>query len=154
MSDGTDKGEGNAMNKPSVRFDFNIGTLLPLLVAVISLVAYIKNIEGRVETQAQSSVMRSSIADNFYAGTNKRLDELSDIPLRVKAVEDQQKEIRQELTRIADAVIAGQDRLRSDLSAAIEPVRKDIANLSTRVEVIADRVGGRVKPEAGIYRPH
>ena len=125
-------------------FDINWGTVLavgiPLIIGGFN--AY-SNLADRITVLDTRGKARMESSDQFQAETKAQLQAVADLPLRVKAVEEQQKFLSDRLERIADLVRSGQDQLRLDLAAAIEPVRKDVAAVSTKIEVLADRVGPR-----------
>lgn len=125
-------------------FNFNWGTIcaigIPLVIGGFSAYYGLQDQINRMDERAK---MRIGISDQFQSDTKTKLDLLSNIPLRVTAVEEQQKNINQRLDQIADILSAGQEAMRRDLAAAIEPVRKDLAGVNTRLEVLADRVGPR-----------
>lgn len=135
-------------------FNFNWGTIcaigIPLVIGGFGAYYGLQDQINRMDERAK---MRVGISDTFQLETKTKLDLLSNIPLRVSAVEEQQKNINMRLDRIADIITAGQDAMRRDLAAAIEPVRKDVAAVGVKVEVLSDRLGNGNRPERGVYRP-
>lgn len=86
---------------------------------------------------------RSTQTDSNFEKVNTRIDAFADLPLRVKALEGQTEALNARLDRIADAITTGQERLRGDFAAATDAIRKDVAGVVTKVEVLSDRLGVR-----------
>ena len=137
-------GEGTDMQRPRFFFDFNLGTIaglgLPLLLAFW---AGYSDLREDVTTLNQ----KSSQQEQSQAETKVKINDLADMPIRVKALEEQQKAINSRLDRIADAVTAGQERLRQDITNSFAPLQKEIQAVGTKVEVLSDRLGPRIGPQ-------
>lgn len=130
-------------------FDINWGTVLTLGVPLIlgGIGAYY-NLADRMTAAETRGKLRGDIADNFQAETKAKLTAVQDLPMRVTALETQQKEINLRLDRLGDLILSGQDTLRRDLATSTETLRKDVASLGTKVEVLSDRMG--VRPQPGV----
>lgn len=120
---------------------------LPTLMAIGGLAWYTAadnaTMKAKVDESERYRAARSALTDGNFEKVNFRIDGLSDLPLRVKALEEQQKALIARLDRISDAVTTGQERLRGDFAAATDSLRKDVAAVSTKVEVLSDRLGVR-----------
>lgn len=143
MVAGEFNGDGNDMNRPRFFFDFNLGTIAALGIPLLLSGLYAYNDLSR---QVVKLEQRGAGDDRFQTETKVKLETFSDIPIRVKALEEQNKAINSRLDRIADAISAGQEQLRRDLAAQVEPIRKDVQAVGTKVEVLADRLTTRPMP--------
>lgn len=139
--------------KPRTSFDVNFGTLIPILTAIT--VSY-GALQIQVNRMDERSVGRIKIADTFQAETKAKLDAIADNPMRIKALEEQNKATNARLDRLADVIVNGQDQLRRDLAATVEPLRKDIQTVGTKVEVLSERLGERLgarNPQPTSFQP-
>lgn len=136
------------MNKPRFTLDFNLGTWLPIILAIIGGFSAYRDLQEQVSNLDQRGRMRMESSDKFQTETKLKLDSVADIPIRVKALETQQQAISDRLDRISDAITTGQEALRRDLAASTDTLRKDVAILGTKVEVLSDRMG--VRPQPGV----
>lgn len=133
-------GEGEHMQRPRFFFDFNLGTIaglgIPLLLAGAA---------GYNDLRQDVTILSQKAVNTEQAQTETRvkLGDLADMPIRVKALEEQQKAINARLDRIADAVTIGQERLRQDINSAFGPLQKEIQAVGTKVEVLSDRLANR-----------
>lgn len=147
---GNEHREDLTMQKPRMFFDINFGTLLPLLVA--GFLGY-SALQVQVNRMDERGLSRIAGADRFQMETKAKLDSLADLPSRMGAVESAQRAINDRLDRITDAITTGQDQLRRDLAAAVEPLRLEVQKVGTKVEVLSDRLGTRSQPTSYKVRP-
>lgn len=132
-----------SMQKPRMFFDINFGTLLPMLVA--GFLGY-SALQVQVNRMDERSLSRIAGADRFQMETKAKLDSLADVPSRMGAVEASQRALNERLDKMTDAITTGQDQLRRDLAAAVEPLRLEVQKVGTKVEVLSDRIGSRPQP--------
>lgn len=122
---------------------------LPTIIAIGGLTWYTATDNATMKADMGESKryreMRSQQTDLNFEKVNQRIELFADLPLRVKALEEQSKALNARLDRIADAITVGQERLRGDLANTSEAIRKDVADLTTKVEVISDRLGARTQ---------
>lgn len=120
---------------------------LPTILAIGGLAWYTAadnaTMKAKMDESERYRTSRSVLTDGNFDKVNRRIDTLSDLPLRVAALEEQQKALVARLDRIADAVTTGQERLRGDFAQATDAIRKDVAGVVTKVEVLSDRLGVR-----------
>lgn len=133
----TDATRGENMQRPSFRFDFNFGTIVTLALAAVAGIYWLSTLEGGQKNQAvQILAVQQSLGD-----LRIRMESLYDNPIRIKALEEQQKATNSRLDRLADTIISSQETMRRDMNAAFEIIRKDINGVSTKVEVLSSKIG-------------
>jgi hypothetical protein len=142
-------GEGEAMQiqKPTLRYDLNLGTVTTIILACIAGLYYISRLEGKQNEQALSvnGLERSMLQ------METRFEALADNPIRIKALEEAQKSTNARLDRLADTILSGQENMRRDFNAAVEILRKDINTVGTKVEVIGSKMNDP-RPMPGSFR--
>lgn len=141
MSDKTTgETEGKAMQRPRVFFDVNLGTLLPLGLAVLALFNYIKGLETQITVIDNRGTARIQIADNFYADVKAQLKLNETSPMRLTVLEEGLKATNTRMERFADLIQTGQDAVRRDMQSGFDLIRKDVSGLSTDVKVLGSKL--------------
>lgn len=143
--------EGATMQRPRVLFDFNMGTILPLIIAGVGIVSYIKSLENQINLLDQRGAARIIISDKNYSDQQAINRQLVDIPYRVGNLEEGQKDLGVSVDQLRNLIISGQEAMRRDVQGGFDGIRKDLGGLSTQVEVLNSRFND--KPKAGVYRP-
>jgi hypothetical protein len=72
--------EDTAMNKPRIIFDFNLGTLLPLLALALAGWDRYAALEAKVQVIDSRGLARMQISDTFQAETKKALADVASAP--------------------------------------------------------------------------
>lgn len=135
-----DTTEGKTMQKPRVFFDVNLGTLLPLALAVFGLFNYIKGLETQITVIDNRGQSRIQIADSFYADVKAQLKVNENSPMRLTAVEEGLKANNARVDRVVDLIQSGQEAVRRDMQNGFDLIRKDVSTLGTKVEVIGSKL--------------
>lgn len=109
------------------------------IVGVRDLQNKVEKIEESISAVKAKAEERSQVADAFY----KRVQE-NNIPLRVKMLEDQLKEAREQFRQFQE----GQ-------TALIVAMRDGIADLKSDIKVVSSKVDDlrAEKPRPGVFRP-
>lgn len=135
------------IQKPTIRFDLNFGTIVTIILACIAGLYYISRLEGKQNEQALSvNGLERSVLQ-----MQTRFEALADNPIRIKALEEAQKSTNARLDRLADTILSGQENMRRDFNAAVEILRKDINTVGTKVEVIGSKMND-ARPMPGSFR--
>jgi len=150
---GTGK-EDTAMNKPRIIFDFNLGTLLPLLALALAGWDRYAALEAKVQVIDQRGLARMQISDTFQAETKKALADVASAPKDIVELKKGQEVANARMDRLADLMISGQDAMRQTMQTGFDLLRKDMSAISTKVEVVGSKVDMMTgKPSSGAYRP-
>lgn len=114
-------------------FQFNMPSIVAMLVAVLgtgwAVASYIATLEARVEKIEEYRVTRSAITDGKFADIQATLGTLNNMPYRVNILEQQ-----------ATAINIRIDRFTEVISNTMELIRKDVATLGTKVEVMSNKI--------------
>lgn len=142
------------MQKPRVFFDVNLGTLLPIGLAVLGLFNYIKGLETQITVLDNRGLARIVIADSFQAEVKASLKQNENSPMRLTTVEEGLKNTNARVDRVVDLIQTGQEAMRRDMQTGFDMIRKDVSSLVTKVEVIGSKMDtASSKPIPGIFRP-
>lgn len=117
---------------------FNIPQLVALIGATVTIMAYINNIDGRLEDVERYRATRSLMVDNRFNEVQTSLAPLVNLPYRVGVLEQQQIAITQRIDRAGEVI-----------SSTVEQIRKDVNGLSTRIEVLGTKIDN-ITPEKKI----
>lgn len=119
----------------------------PTLIALGGLFWYVATdnatMKAKMDEGERYRTARSVQTDTNFEKVNNRIEAFADLPLRVKALETQTLALTDRLDRIANAIATGQESLRRDFATSTEAIRKDVANVVVKVEVLSDRLGVR-----------
>lgn len=137
MSDTT---QGNSMQKPRVFFDVNLGTLLPIGLALIAGFSYIKGLETQITVIDNRGLGRIQIADQFYADVKAQLKLNESSPMRLTTLEEGLRATNARMDRVVDLIQTGQESVRRDMQSGFDLIRKDVSTLGTKVEVIGSKL--------------
>lgn len=117
-------------------FNVNVPTILALAGVGWGIVQYIDNqsdrierVEEKIQRSEEFRVQRTAQSDKRFDGLEGQLDSLNTIPMRVQSLE-----------REIEATNARLDRLVETLTQNVEMIRKDIAGLTTKVEVLSSKI--------------
>lgn len=132
--------EGKTMQRPRIFFDVNLGTLLPIGLAVLALFNYIKGLETQITVLDNRGLARIVIADNFQADVKAALKLNEASPMRLTTVEEGLKNTNARMDRVVDLIQTGQEVMRRDVQTGFDLIRKDVSSLGTKVEVIGSKM--------------
>ena len=150
---GTGK-EDTAMNKPRIIFDFNLGTLIPLLALALAGWDRYAALEAKVQVIDTRGLARMQISDTFQAETKKALADVASAPKDIVELKKGQEVANARMDRLADLMINGQDAMRQTMQTGFDLLRKDMSAISTKVEVVGSKVDMMTgKPSPGVFRP-
>lgn len=130
----------------SMTWDWVKGNI-PTIIAIGGLFWYTAqdnaNIKAHLDENDRYKTTRSAQTDKNFADVNSALKNMSDLPYRMGAQEGKTQALNDRVDRLADAILGSQ-----------EAIRKDIAGLSTKVEVLGSKIDTfSEKPQAGSLRP-
>ena len=109
----------------------NIPNLLAIAGATIGIVTYINNLDARLANVEEYRVTRGAITDKKFDDIQATLSPLQSMPYRVNILEQQ-----------ATAINVRIDRFTEIISTNLELLRKDVNALSTKVEVLSQKIDG------------
>ena len=93
------------MNKPRIIFDFNLGTLLPLLALALAGWDRYAALEAKVQVIDQRGLARMQISDTFQAETKKALADVASAPKDIVELKKGQEVANARMDRLADLMI-------------------------------------------------
>jgi hypothetical protein len=115
---------------------FNIPTIVSVLGVGVTILTYASGIKSdavelrtRIDQLEQYRVSRSATTDRNFDEMQVQLSKFNDVPHRLGVVENQ-----------VTVVNARIDRFTELLSTTLEAIRKDIANVATKVEVLGSKL--------------
>ena len=106
------------MNRPRIIFDFNLGTLLPLLALALAGWDRYAALEAKVQVIDQRGLSRMQISDTFQAETKKALADVASAPRDIVELKKGQEVANARMDRLADLMINGQDAMRQTMPVA------------------------------------
>ncbi len=110
-------------------YRFNIPSLITVVVTAIGMVTYVNSLDARVAKLEDNSVSRAIVADKKFDDIQLSLATLNNMPYRVGILEQQ-----------ATAINLRIDRFTEVISSTMELIRKDVATLGTKVEVMSSKI--------------
>lgn len=130
----------------SMTWDWVKGNI-PTIIAIGGLFWYTAQDNAKIKAQLDETDRyrntRSAQTDKNFADVNAALKSMSDLPYRMGAQEGKTQALNDRVDRLADAILGSQ-----------EAIRKDIAGLSTKVEVLGSKIDTfSDKPKPGYFRP-
>jgi len=126
------KNEGAEMQNGTVQINwrtFNIPNLVAIVTLGIGAITYMNKLDSRIASVEEYRVTRSSVTDKKFEEIQRTIEPLSNVPYRVGVLEQQ--------TAATNARI---DRFTEIISTNLDLLRKDVAGLSTRVEVLSQKI--------------
>lgn len=124
--------DDNVQNSSEVSINwyrFNIPSLVTVIVTAIGMVTYVNNLDARLAKVEEYRVTRSAVTDKKFDDIQTALAPLTNMPYRVGILEQQ-----------ATAINVRIDRFTEILSNTLELIRKDVNGLSTKIEVLSNKV--------------
>jgi len=104
---------------------FNIPSLLTAIGTAVAVVTYVNSLDARLAKVEERSV----ITDKKFDDIQKSLDPLVNMPYRVNVLEQQATAINQRIDRFTEVI-----------TGTMELIRKDVGDLSTKVEVLSNKI--------------
>jgi len=114
---------------------FNVPQLVAIVGATVTIMAYVNNLDGRLQDIERYRATRSITVDNRFQEVQTSLAPLVNLPYRVNVLEQQQIAITQRIDRAGEVI-----------STTVEQIRKDVNGLSTRIEVLGTKIDN-ITPE-------
>lgn len=114
-------------------FQFNVPGIVATIVTVLgtgwAVANYISDLESRVEKIEEYRVTRSAITDAKFLDIQTTLGALNNMPYRVNILEQQNSAVNLRIDRFTEVI-----------SNTMELIRKDVGALSTKVEVMSQKL--------------
>lgn len=115
---------------------FNVPTIASVVAVGITIITYASGIKSdavelrtRIDQIEAYRVSQNAQLDRHFDDVQGKLDEFNGVPHRLGVVENQ-----------VTVVNARIDRFTELLSTTLEAIRKDIANVATKVEVLSSKL--------------
>lgn len=115
--------------KVAIATTFNVPTLLAVAGVFATIVTGWNALGARIEKIEQSRGIILPLFEAKFADLSTRLSILDTIPYRVAVAEGRIEETGKRIDRLSESIVA-----------ALETIRKDVAGLSTRVEVLTGKI--------------
>lgn len=117
----------------------NVPTIVALITAGWWATTYLNGLDFRLQEVEEYRIERSKVTDRKFDLIEDRMQPLSNMPYRVQILETQIIEANKRMDRMAETIIN-----------SIDMLRRDVNGLSTRVEVLANKIDtnfpGTAKP--------
>lgn len=120
---------------------FNVPSIVAVVAAAVSVMAYINSLENRVAKIEEYRVTRSALVDRKFDDIQTALNPVSNMPYRVGILEAQQLATNLRIDRFTEVI-----------TNTMEMIRKEVSELSTKIEVLGTKVDALATPEKAAMR--